>query len=119
MKIKAEWTPSPKIVVHWDGKLMMTLNSKGIDDRLPILVSGANGIKLLGVPPLPASTKKAGLIHGDVVAKATKSLLEDWKCDKNVFGMVFDTTASNTSENLLSFYIISQSEKKIEPIDII
>ncbi|RXG72887.1 hypothetical protein Avbf_02828 [Armadillidium vulgare] len=51
---------SPKMVVHWDGKLMATLDSKDTDDRLPVLVSGVNGTKLLGVPPLPSSTTKAG-----------------------------------------------------------
>ena len=99
-KIKSEWAPSSRMTVHWDGKLMATLNSDGIDDRMPILVSGSNGIKLLGVPPLPHFTKKAGVSHGDAVSKATKALLDDWKCDQNIFAMVFDTTASNTGERL-------------------
>ncbi|RXG61615.1 hypothetical protein Avbf_14231, partial [Armadillidium vulgare] len=42
-----------KMVVHWDGKLIATQDSKDTDDRLPVLVSGFNGTKLLGVPPLP------------------------------------------------------------------
>ncbi|KAG7161864.1 putative Tigger transposable element-derived protein 1-like 273 [Homarus americanus] len=36
-----------KVLVHWDGKLMDTLDSKGTDDRLPILVSGVNGQSFL------------------------------------------------------------------------
>lgn len=99
-QIKDKWNPSPKMVVHWDGKLMATLDSKDTDDRLPVLVSGVNGTKLLGVPPLPSSTTKAGLKHGKVVSVATKNLLIDWKCDKNIIGMVFDTTSSNTGEAL-------------------
>ncbi|RXG74021.1 hypothetical protein Avbf_03244 [Armadillidium vulgare] len=83
------------MVVHWDGKLMATLDSKDTDDRLPVLVSGVNGTKLLGVPPLPSSTTKAGLKHGKVISVAAKNLLIDWKCDK-IIGMVFDTTSSNT-----------------------
>ena len=95
-QIKAQWNPSPRMLVHWDGKLMSTLDSKDTDDRLPILVSGINGIKLLGVPPLPSSTKKIGLKQGEVISEATKNLLLDWDCDQNIIGMVFDTTASNT-----------------------
>ena len=87
------------MVVHWDGKLMATLDSKEMDDRLPVLVSGINGTKLLGVPPLPRSTKKAGMKQGDVVSAATKNLLVDWSCDQNIIGMVFDTTSSNTGES--------------------
>ncbi|RXG60803.1 hypothetical protein Avbf_15064, partial [Armadillidium vulgare] len=78
---------------------MATLDSKDTDDRLPVLVSGVNGTKLLGVPPLPSSTTKAGLKHGKVVSVATKNLLIDWKCDKNIIGMVFDTTSSNTGQH--------------------
>ncbi|RXG56695.1 hypothetical protein Avbf_16886 [Armadillidium vulgare] len=86
------------MVVHWDGNLMATLDPKDTDDRLPVLVSGVNGTKLLGVPPLPSSTTKADLKHGKVVSVATKNLLIDWKCDKNVIGMVFDTS-SNTGQH--------------------
>ena len=98
LKIKDDWNPSHKLLVHWDSKLMDTLDSKGIDDRLPVLVSGVNGTKLLGVPPLPHSTKKAGTVLGDEISKATNKLLVDWKCKENIIGMVFDTTASNTGK---------------------
>ena len=95
-QIKDKWNPSPKMVVHWDGKLMASLDYKDTDDRLPVLVSGVNGTKLLGVSVLPSSTTKADLKHGKVASVATKNLLVDWKCDKNIIGMVFDTTSSNT-----------------------
>ena len=84
------------MVVHWDGKLMAFLDYKDTDDHLPVLVSGVNGTKLLGVPALPSSTTKADLKHGNIVCVATKNLLVDWKCDKNIISMVFDTTSSNT-----------------------
>ena len=38
--IKDNWTPPSKCVIHWDGKLMKTLDESGIEDRLPILISG-------------------------------------------------------------------------------
>ncbi|XP_065643543.1 uncharacterized protein LOC136075135 isoform X2 [Hydra vulgaris] len=61
------------------------------EKRLPVLLSGCSGVKLLGVPALSYKpTKKMG----PVIAKAT--LLEDRNCTDCVVGMVFDTTASNT-----------------------
>lgn len=98
LKIKDDWHPPDKVLVHWDGKLMDTLDSKGTDDRLPILVSGLNGTKLLGVPPLPHLNLTPGTTQGDLISTATKQLLVDWKCEQNVVGMVFDTTPSNTGK---------------------
>ena len=31
--IKDNWTPPSKCVIHWDGKLMKTLDESGIEDR--------------------------------------------------------------------------------------
>ena len=58
---------------------------------LPIL--GVGGFKLLGVPALP---HKSDQCAGDLIAKATTDLLDDWNCKKCVYGMCFDTTPSNT-----------------------
>ena len=68
-------------------------NEYFVEERLPILLSGVGGVKLLGVPTLPyKSTEKAG----PLIAEATRNLLEEWDCAENVTGMVFDTTVSNT-----------------------
>ena len=67
-------------------------NEYSVEDRLPILLSGVGGVKLLGVPTLSyKSTEKAG----PLIAEATRNLLEESDCAENVTGMVFDTTASN------------------------
>ena len=72
---------------------MTTLDSLEQEERLPILVSGIGGCKLLGVPSLPhLSTDKAG----NLISNATTSLLYKWNCGGNVIGMVFDTTSANT-----------------------
>ena len=92
-RINQDWTPPSKGVIHWDGKLMDTLDHSGIEDRLPILISGIGGAKLLGVPALPhKSSEKAG----NLISAATVNLLTEWKCADSVIGMVFDTTATNT-----------------------
>lgn len=93
-KIKSSWMPPTIAVIHWDGKLMDTLgNDYGTEERLPILVSGVGGVKLLGVPAL---THKSTEKIGPQISRATKELLDDWKCSDNISGMVFDTTSSNT-----------------------
>ena len=72
---------------------MTTLDSLEQEERLPILVSGIGGCKLLGVPSLPhLSTDKAG----NLISNATTTLLDKWNCGGNVIGMVFDTTSANT-----------------------
>ena len=86
------------MLVHWDGKVIDTLDSKGTDDRLAILLSEADGTKLLGVLPLPKSTKETGKALGDIISKATKKLLKEWNCEENVIGMAFNTTSSNTGK---------------------
>ena len=58
-----------------------------------IYCSGIGGIKLLGVPSIPHLSEDP---TGSLIANATITLLEEWKCRSSVIGMVFDTTSSNT-----------------------
>ena len=93
-KLQASWKPDVVSVVHWDGKLMMTLDGGRTEERLPVLLSGENGTKLLGVPALPQLQE--GDAVGRLIAEATVGLLQEWNCSESVRGMCFDTTASNT-----------------------
>ena len=61
-------------------------------ERLPILLSGIGGIKLLGVPAIPYKSSSAG----EKIAQASLELIKIWDCAKSLRGMVFDTTSSNT-----------------------
>ena len=63
------------------------------DDRLPVLVSEQNGIKLLGVPWIQTHCTER---IGKLVADATHTLLVQWGCFNCIRTMVFHTTASNT-----------------------
>lgn len=63
------------------------------EERLPTIVSGIGGTKLLGVSPLP---NKSSELAVDMIAQSTVGLLEDWNCSASIVGMVSDTTASNT-----------------------
>ena len=61
-------------------------------ERLPILLSGIGGIKLLGVPAILYKSSSAG----EKIAQASLELIKIWDCAKSLRGMVFDTTSSNT-----------------------
>ena len=94
-KIKKDWKPPAVALLHWDGKLMLTLDGANLEERLPTLLSGIGGIKLLGVPALNTDSS---LPMGEKIASATVSLLIEWKCQDSICGMVFDTTAANTGK---------------------
>ena len=92
-KVSKTWHAPSVVNVHWDGKLQETLDCQNKAERLPVLVSGIGGIKLLEVPSVPqGSCGKTGHLIG----KATVDLLEKWGCENHVAGMVFDTTSSDT-----------------------
>ena len=92
-KIKESWIPPQKGIVQWDGNLMETLDGSSKEERLPILLSGIGGIKLIGVPSLPHLSEDS---TGSLIANATIKLLDEWSCRSSVIVMVFDTTSSNT-----------------------
>ena len=86
-----DWRPPGVSLVHWDGKLMSTLDGAGTGERVPVLLSGVGGSKLLGVPALPSDTPM-GLATAEVTCEA----LQRWNASDTVAGMVFDTTSANT-----------------------
>lgn len=91
--LEESWKPPPVGLVHWDGKLMDTLDNSGKEERLPVLLSGIGGTKLLGVPALPHKSSEP---MGTLIAKATCEVIQKWNCEDCVSGMVFDTTSANT-----------------------
>ncbi|KAJ4930285.1 hypothetical protein JOQ06_019290 [Pogonophryne albipinna] len=89
-----QWTPSPMCTLHWDSKLTPTLsNVRQLEERLTVVVGDAEQLKLLGVP---AYTKGKDEACGEIIARLTCKLLQDWCCADQVVNMAFDTTASNT-----------------------
>ena len=85
------WTPPAVSLVHWDGKLMSTLDGAGTEERVPVLLSGQGGVKLLAVPALPSDTPM-----GQATAQVTSEALQQWHASDSVAGIVFDTTSVNT-----------------------
>ncbi|KAK3910236.1 polyprotein [Frankliniella fusca] len=58
-------------------------------DRLPVVVTGKGTEKLLGIPELKHGS-------GESIASAVVSLLREWDLQEKVFGLVFDTTSTNS-----------------------
>ena len=74
---------------------METLDgSSSKEERLPVLVSGVEGPKLLGVPSLPPAAPRQPF--GDLIAAETVRLLQEWGAADSIRGMVFDTTSTNS-----------------------
>ena len=92
-RIKENWTPHEKLLVHWDDKTMDTLDRASKEKRLPITVSGYGHTKLLASPSLGTNLKG---VYGRKVTEVIIDTLIEWDCKDKVYGMEFDTTASNT-----------------------
>ena len=94
--IKQQWKSPSKILVHWDDKTMSSLDGSKKQKRLPVVASGLEQTKMLGAPVLGKITPGT---YGRQVTDAVIGLLDEWQCKENVFGMVYDTTSSNTGCN--------------------
>ena len=92
-EIKDSFDPQVPLTVHWDGKLLPALTSKTKVERLAILVSGKGTMKLLGVPMLSNGT-------GEAQAAAVFDALIEWGISDRIQAMAFDTTSSNTGNNI-------------------
>ena len=68
---------------------VLTGPERGKVDRLPILVSGQDVVKLLSVPKLQDGTAAS-------MAQAITQTIDDWGLRDRIKGLCFDTTSSNT-----------------------
>jgi len=92
-EIKSSFAPNVPLILHWDGKIMEdfsgSLSAHQKVERLPILVSGFDAVKLLAVPKL----------HSGMAVTMVKEIIatvDDWKLRDRIKGLCFDTTAANT-----------------------
>ncbi|XP_050532291.1 uncharacterized protein LOC126900540 [Daktulosphaira vitifoliae] len=94
------------VTVHWDGKILPTLNVRdsGID-RLPIVITSKNLDLLIGIPKLKNST-------GYEQANAVHCALDDWGLLNIVQALCYDTTASNMGRLKGSCILLEQKLEK-------
>lgn len=90
-ELQATFGPIVLLTLHWDGKIMDNLTGPERDrvDRLPVLVSGHDVVKLLAVPKLENAT--AILTTGAIV-----NIIDEWGLRGRVKALCFDTTAVNS-----------------------
>ena len=89
--IKENFQCPELVVVHWDGKILTVKGNKE-SNRVAVYVSGVDDSgfrKLMGCPEVQDGT-------GMSEAKVVKAFLEEWGVEKEICGLVFDTTSSNT-----------------------
>jgi hypothetical protein len=87
-EIKKAFAPSVPLTAHWDSEIVPGVDG-GLEDRLPVLVSGDGVDKLLSVPKLPNGTGRA-------MATALTGALEDWGVSEPIKVLSFYTAASNS-----------------------
>ncbi len=85
-EVKASFDPKVPLILHWDGKIMDDFTIPGHErvDRLPVLVSGKNVVKLLSVPKLHDGT-------ATTTAHAILETLDEWGLRARTKGLCFDT----------------------------
>ena len=108
-KIAENSTPPAAANIHWDGKLMEASDGVGKVEKLPVLLSGNGGTKLLGVP---AIRHKSSSFAGSLIADAFDKLIKIWDCQNSLAGMVFDTTCSNTEAQTVACVALQNTISK-------
>ena len=89
--IQQDYKPPDDGVVQWDGKILKTKGNHK-SERVCVYFTGATcktDRKLLGAPETKDGT-------GAAEAEVVKELLNNWNVKKEIRGMVFDTTSSNS-----------------------
>ena len=100
--VRQDFQPSVPLVAHFDGKLLPYVDGTK-RDCLPIVVSGLDIEKLLGIPKLPVGT---GALMGQKVVE----FVREWPgVEEHLAGLCFDTTASNTGIHTGAITIVQQS----------
>lgn len=97
-EIKASFDPAVPLIVHWDGKIMEDFTGPGRErvDRLPILVSGQNLVKLLSVPKLNDGTAVT-------MSNAVVDSMDEWGLRNRIKGLCFDIRQHRTRERRVEF----------------
>jgi len=97
------FSPSDLLLLHWDAKLLPDIaGGQYRVDRIAVIVSGGGVDKLLAVPVIGRGT-------GEEQANAYLSTLDDWQLRAQVWGLVFDTTSSNTGLSMGACTLIERA----------
>lgn len=87
IQIKEEFNPDVPLCLHWDGKILPNFEGKK-EDRLAIVVTGANVSKMLAIPSVPDG-------KSETETQAIVETVESWDLQDRIVAMSFDTTNVN------------------------
>ena len=107
-KIKSEFVPPKRAIVHFDGKLLTDLSGE-YADRLAIMISGdtdqcKSGFMISAERILDGS----GLSQKNEILRS----LHEWNIIDNIVGMVFDTCSANTGWQTGAATLLESALKK-------
>jgi len=103
--MRKSFQPTVPLVAHFDGKLLAHMHGTKRDCQ-PIIVSGLDIEKLLGIPMLPVGS---GAMMGHEVVEFVHELAG---VEEHLAGLCFDTTASNTGIHTGAITVVQQSLKR-------
>nr|CAH7723936.1 unnamed protein product [Callosobruchus chinensis] len=102
MKVDFQNDVPDVVTVHWDGKLLPTLDArKSKEERLPLLITHGNKEQLLAVPKLENSS-------GKEQAQAVWNAILSWNLEDKVQIFCCDTTSSNTGRIKAACVLLGQ-----------
>lgn len=99
-QLKKNLQLSQQITVHWDGKLLLDLDSRKKVERLPIIVSGSDSEQLLGIPKLDDGS-------ASTTATTIVETIREWNLHERIRAMCFDTTPVNTGKILETKFFLN------------
>jgi hypothetical protein len=100
--VRQNFQPTVPLVAHFDGKLLSHMDGTK-RDCLPIVISGLDVEKLLGIPMLPVGS-------GAVMGQKVVEFVRDWSgVEEHLAALCFDTTASNTGIHTGAITVVQQS----------
>ena len=94
-EIRVAFVTPDYVVIHWDGKILkLKAGKKG--EFIAVYLSGENAdkvTKLFGVPEVDSGS-------GEAQKEAVVEMLMKWNVFEEITGIVFDTTSSNTGQDI-------------------
>ena len=103
--VRQNFQPTVPLIAHFDGKLLARLDGTK-RDCLPIVVSGLDIEKLLGIPMLPVGS-------GTMMGQKVVEFVREWAgVGEHLVGLCFDTTSSNTGIHTGAITVVQQSLKR-------
>lgn len=105
--IKRSFVPHDNCVIHWDGKIVKEITGEK-EDRIGVILTGHPEYKSGKLLAIPAVDSSSGVNQ----ANAVLSCIQDWNISRNIVGLCFDTTSSNSGKYTGACVVLERLLKK-------